>query len=295
MPESATKSDERSLLCLWPQRVMFIGRLGALPRHRHPIPVCLVALQTPLQIGSKAEESRVCLTAIVPAGLSHSLDLSGAPVAVIYNDPDEPYYRRLSAHQGSELSSLDSEVEGSLIVAVRSLYASHQAGETLRFHEFEAAAERALGIEPRPLRIDARIEQVISIIKADIDRNHPTAELAARVALSPSRLQHLFVQEVGVPLRTFRIWIRFRQAAVRVADGESITSAALATGFSSSSHFSHAFKATFGVAAATLFKNAPTSAISAPEIEAEQGLYSSSPSCRARTTAWMRVRTPSCS
>jgi AraC-like DNA-binding protein len=265
LPESATQTAERSLLCLWPQRVMFIGRLGALPRHQHPIPVCLVALQTPLRIGTpRAEESRVCLTAIVPAGLSHSLDLCGAPVAVIYNDPDDPYYSRLSTHRGGELSSLDSQAEGALIVAVRSLYAAHQAGQALRFDEFEGAAEQALGIEPRPRRIDARVQQVLSMIKADIDRNHPTGELAGRVGLSPGRLQHLFVQEIGVPLRTFRIWIRFRQAVARVAGGEPITSAALATGFSSSSHFSHAFKATFGVAAASLFKNAPTSAVSAP-------------------------------
>ena len=259
MPESATNFDDRALLCLWPQRMMFIGRLGTLPLHRHPISVCLVALQTPLRVSTAmAGESMVCLTAIVPAGLSHSLDLSGAPVAVIYNDPDDPYYRRLSPHQECGLSSLDPEIEGSLIVAVRNVYASHQAGDKLRFDDFDVAAERALGIEPRPLRLDVRVERVVSMIRADIDRNHSIEELARRVDLSPSRLQHLFVQEIGVPLRTFRIWIRFRHAVERVGDGDSITSAALDAGFSSSSHFSHAFKATFGATAASVLKGPPS-------------------------------------
>lgn len=259
MPESATNFDERALLCLWPQRMMFIGRPGALPLHRHPISVCLVALQGPLRIGTTmAGESLTCLTAIVPAGLSHTLDPSGAPVAVIYNNPDDPYYRRLSPHQGCGLSSLAPDVESSLIVAVRNLYALHQAGHRLRFDDFDFAAEQALGIEPRPPRVDARVEHIVSIIRADIARNHSIQELARRVDLSPSRLQHLFVQEIGVPFRTFRIWIRFRHAVERVGGGDSITSAALDAGFASSSHFSHAFKATFGATAASVLKDAPS-------------------------------------
>lgn len=258
LPESATNYDERALLCLWPQRMMFIGRLGTLQLHRHPISVCLVGLQAPLRIDTAmAGESLVGLTAIVPAGLSHSLDLSGAPVAVIYNDPDDPYYRRLSPHRRCGLSSLDPEIEGSLIVALRNLYALHQAGDKLRFDDFDVAAEQALGIEPRPPRIDARVKHVVSMMRADIDRNHSIEELARQVELSPSRLQHLIVQEIGVPLRTFRIWIRFRHAVERVAGGDSITSAALDAGFSSSSHFSHTFKATFGITAASLLKGAP--------------------------------------
>ena len=255
MPESATHPGERALLCLWPQRMMFVGRLGLLPPHRHAIAVCLVALEAPLRIGT-AGESRVCRTAIVPAGLSHSLDLGGAPVAVLYNDPDDPHYRHLSPHREYGLSALDSAIEGPLIGAVRTLYAAHQAGDALSLDAFEDAAERALGIAPRA-RIDARIEQVVATIRAAIDRNHAIEELARSVDLSASRLQHLFVEEIGVPLRTFRIWIRFRHAVELAARGDSITSAALDAGFASSSHFSHAFKATFGVTAASLFKGVP--------------------------------------
>ncbi|RJF86912.1 AraC family transcriptional regulator [Oleomonas cavernae] len=247
--------DEGALLCLWPQRLMFIGRLGVLPPHQHPISVCLVALRRPIRVGAAGEE-RACRTAIVPAGLSHSLDVGGEPVAVIYNDPDRPFYRRLSPLRKNSLVSLAPAVEGAFIDAAQNLYASRQAGGGLRFDGFEAAAAQALGVEPRPLPPDARVARVISSIRADIDHNHSIEELAGKVGLSPGRLQHLFVQEIGVPLRTFRIWIRFRHAVEGVAGGASITAAALDAGFSNSSHFSHAFKATFGVTAASLFKGA---------------------------------------
>lgn len=237
--------------------MLFVGRLGLLPLHRHPVSICLAALHAPLRIGTaNRTERRVCRTAVVPAGLSHSLDSRGEPVAAIYNDPHEPFYRRLSPHRPCELGSLEPEAEASLIVALRTLYVSHLRGEELRFEEFDLAAERALGIERTPPRIDERVARTISMMRADIDRNHPIEELARRVDLSASRLSHLFAHETGVPLRTFRIWIRFRAAVERVGAGQSITSAALDAGFASSSHFSHAFKATFGVTAASLLKGA---------------------------------------
>lgn len=235
--------------------MIFIGRLGTLPLHRHPIPVCLVALGAPFHIGiATPAEDHVCRTALVPARCSHSLAGGGEPVAVIYNDPHVLYYRRLSPNRPSELGSLEPEGEASLISALRNLYSQHQAGEELLFGEFDASAEQALGVEPRQPQMDKRIRQVLSTVKADIDRNHSIEELARCVGLSSGRLQHLFVHEVGVPFRTFRIWIRFRAAVERIGSGQSITSAALDAGFSSSSHFSHAFKATFGLTAASLLK-----------------------------------------
>jgi AraC-like DNA-binding protein len=71
-------------------------------------------------------------------------------------------------------------------------------------------------------------------------------------------LQHLFLAETGVPLRRFRIWLRFRRALERIGAGASLTTAALDAGFASSTHFSHAFKAMFGVSPASVLANART-------------------------------------
>lgn len=257
MPESAT-DDGGTLLCLWSQRTMFMGRLGFLPMHRHPVTVCVVGLNAPLRIETGAgADARLYRSAIIPARLSHSLDASGEPVAVLYNDPDQPFYRRLSPFRRARLASLGAETEAPLVAALRDLDLAHRSGGELRFDAVEAAAARALEFDPEPRRIDKRIEHILDLIRADLDYNHPVEELAEQAGLSPSRLQHLFAEEIGLPLRTFRIWVRLRQAAERMATGDTITSAALDAGFSNSSHFSHAFKETFGVTAASLFKNAP--------------------------------------
>lgn len=54
--------------------------------------------------------------------------------------------------------------------------------------------------------------------------------LAAAVGLSPSRVTHLLRDQVGIPLRTYRRWVRFLIAAEALR-GASLTDAAHRAGF----------------------------------------------------------------
>ena len=78
-------------------------------------------------------------------------------------------------------------------------------------------------------------------------------ECAARLAgLSPMRFQHVFTETVGIPFRRYRQWRRMGRVIRALADGENLTGAAYAAGFSSSAHLSSAFKAMFGLRPSTL-------------------------------------------
>jgi AraC-like DNA-binding protein len=54
--------------------------------------------------------------------------------------------------------------------------------------------------------------------------------------LSESRLQHLFRDQVGVPIRRYLLWHRYLTALSLLADGASVTRAAHAAGFAGSAH-----------------------------------------------------------
>ena len=54
--------------------------------------------------------------------------------------------------------------------------------------------------------------------------------------LSESRLQHLFREQVGVPIRRYLLWHRYLTALSLLADGASVTRAAHAAGFADSAH-----------------------------------------------------------
>ena len=110
--------------------------------------------------------------------------------------------------------------------------------------------------EARPEPPDGRIQRVIRLMKEDLSRSYSMSELAERVNLSPTRLVHLFKEEVGVPIRRFRQWHRMRVAAALIAGGDTLTDAALGAGFADSSHFSRAFRNMFGITPSSVFGRA---------------------------------------
>lgn len=80
-------------------------------------------------------------------------------------------------------------------------------------------------------------------------------ELAARVGISPSRLTHLFTEQVGIPLRRYVLWSRLRIAITRVQSGDDLTGAAHGAGFADSAHLSRTTREMFGLAPSVLSRH----------------------------------------
>ncbi|MFD2079537.1 AraC family transcriptional regulator [Actinopolymorpha cephalotaxi] len=95
---------------------------------------------------------------------------------------------------------------------------------------------------------DPRVRRVEALLVADPAAPHTVASLAARVALSPSRLAHLFSAQTGrTPMRALRD-ARMRHAArLLEATDLPVGSVAAASGFVSAFHFSRVFRERFGV------------------------------------------------
>ncbi|WP_330347316.1 helix-turn-helix domain-containing protein [Streptomyces sp. NBC_00582] len=99
---------------------------------------------------------------------------------------------------------------------------------------------------PRP-GLDERVRRVQAILAADPGAPHTVGSLAARVALSPSRLSHLFAEQTGQsPMRALRE-ARLRHAA-RLLEGTglSVERVAAASGFASPFHFTRVFRERYG-------------------------------------------------
>jgi len=107
------------------------------------------------------------------------------------------------------------------------------------------------GSQPgRPARrgLDPRVRQIEAMLLADPAAPHTVRSLAEQVALSPSRLSHLFSQQTGTTLTRALQDARLRYAA-RLLEGTDlpVQSVATASGFVSAFHFSRLFRARFGV------------------------------------------------
>jgi AraC family transcriptional regulator len=113
--------------------------------------------------------------------------------------------------------------------------------------------ERLLGPQQAETAVDPRIQRVFDWM-AQTSEGAITAATAASVAcLSESRFSHLFVEETGLPFRTYVLWWRLMHAVELRAAGESLTEAAHQAGFSDSAHFSRTFLRMFGIPADTMW------------------------------------------
>lgn len=118
----------------------------------------------------------------------------------------------------------------------------------------ERRLDRLLGPGPEETHLDPRIQNIVELIRNEPDRNYSQGELAASLGLSPSRLLHLFSEQLGVPYRRFRMWKRLMLSFELLHTQDNMTLAALDSGFADATHFSHAFRDTFGVNPAPVFR-----------------------------------------
>lgn len=99
---------------------------------------------------------------------------------------------------------------------------------------------------------DLRIRKVIAWTGGQLDGAVSLSDAAPVVNLSAGRLRHLFVEQTGLPFKTYILWLRLTRAVERIAAGSSLTEAAHEAGFSDSAHLSRTFRRMFGIAPAAL-------------------------------------------
>ncbi len=104
---------------------------------------------------------------------------------------------------------------------------------------------------------DPRIIEVVGKIRTTVSENLSLNTFAQDVHLSESRLEKLFKDQIGVPITRYRLRYRVFIGIIHLAMGQSITEAALAAGFASTSHFSKSFSTINGVAPSAAFFKPP--------------------------------------
>jgi AraC-like DNA-binding protein len=102
--------------------------------------------------------------------------------------------------------------------------------------------------------VGPRLAEAIRALDTRPEDFRRVADVAAIAGLSPSRFQAVFAEATGMPFRRYRTWRRMAVVIRALADGRSLTEAALASGFSGSSHLSTTFRTMFGLSPSALRK-----------------------------------------
>jgi AraC-like DNA-binding protein len=109
-----------------------------------------------------------------------------------------------------------------------------------------------LGSAARADAPDLRIRKVIAWAGQNLEQPISLADAVPVSGLSAGRLRHLFVEQTGLPFKTFLLWLRLTKAVEIAATGASLTEAAHEAGFADSAHLSRTFRRMFGVTPAAL-------------------------------------------
>lgn len=233
----------------WGARVLYMGPAFSLSAHRNAVGVLCVCLDRRMQVfagtalgsGSGID----CRSVYVPPGTRHLIHFEPGRIACLYVD-----------RESDDPARIECEMEP----AAAALFVNHG-----RFDEIVAVLEAlAAGDLPRERRrslvaaaygladtsaghTDPRISGAIRAILEDPALPHRAASLAGEAGLSESRFRHAFREAAGVPLKRYRVWARIGAAMQAVRGGANLTEAAHDAGFSSSAHFSSAYRAMFGL------------------------------------------------
>ena len=225
------------------RQALFVGATTA-SRHRHHAVQISVALAQPFRMRLEQGAWQEYTGVVIRADAEHEFDSGGVAVANLFLDVESADYRGM-LQRGVEVGR-SLAVPQDLLQALRAFH----AGTTAMATAPELCArivEALLGRTLARRTIDPRVARVLELIGREPAQKIRVERLADAVALSPSRLAHLFAEQVGVPIRRYRLWRAIREAIRLCLGGASLTEAAHATGFSDSAHFSNSFRDLFGM------------------------------------------------
>jgi len=223
--------------------------------HRHHATELVLSLGEPFLLES-AGLRFTSHYALVPSSVEHRFaGAADSPYLFVFLDSLHHWARQLEHALGSPTT------RG--LVNLSAAYPTLLADRLLAWFNYPAAPGEPLVSElllqllparpPAPL-LDPRVKQSITYVHEQLAQPISLTQAANYVCLSPSRLAHLFAEQVGIPFRRYVLWARLQAAIRAVQQGHSLTQACYEGGFADLPHFSKTFQLMFGVAPSTVIK-----------------------------------------
>jgi AraC-like DNA-binding protein len=233
-------------LALAPGLAIFKGQADNHQTHQHWVHQLALGLDGPVQIGSG--DTVLCAPSIfVRAGAAHSL-VQGVLVSV-FLDPTTELAWGLCQQMGATHAAMGiTALPPTLDARLRAILAGERPLDL-------ALRQLHILLAPQTARTaDTRLQAVLVALARPGAQNsaHSRGQLAALVGLSETRFSHWFREQTGMPLRSYRKWLRLVRGLEHALRGGNLTDAAHQAAFADQAHFSRTFLQMIGVRASDL-------------------------------------------
>ncbi len=200
-----------------------------------------------------------CAAALVPSRATHTIDVNGCNMSVVlFIEPETPTGRALAARLQGRPELLDAatvEIAAKNLDRAWRVEKSYDAVKAVCMQLVQEISRT----EPREPS-DPRVLAAVEYLRQRVGEAVTLPEVAKVANLSPGRFRHLFVEETGMPLKTYILWRRLLHVWTLLMRGETLSAAAHAAGFADSAHLSRTSRNMFGLAPSTLQMTGPLSA-----------------------------------
>lgn len=249
MQSTPSRPASRRLMWITPDRVFYVGLLGAPSVRTMGAVMAYVALEGSIRISIDDGEWQTTHLAVVPPYVPHRVIADSRTIHALKLEAETVDLNALPAPMSGR-GAVDAPWFVERVRRCQRELCEHGRDADLKSLDFDTMFFDQ-PIAPR--RIDRRIETVIDTIKRDPSAPSGADECAEAVHLSFSRFLHLFKQEVGVPFRSFRTWKRARSLLHYVNRDSNLAHVALDTGYPDSTHFSHSIRQVYGLKPKDIF------------------------------------------
>lgn len=220
---------------LWPTEfLVFSDFLQAAP-HAHSALQLHVGLDGAPRV-QLDQEWRDARAALIDTDTVHAFDCAGAMTAIGWVEGESRVGRDLRdvVLQGRPYAILDDATCARLAGTIGP--ALTDGGPCDHAHGRWRGTLAQFGVDVGTDMVDERIAAVLDHLRRTPSPPPTVDDLCAIAFLSESHLQHVFREQVGVPIRRYLLWHRYMTAMSLLADGLSATEAAHGAGFADSAH-----------------------------------------------------------
>ncbi|MCM2339521.1 AraC family transcriptional regulator [Rhodoferax sp.] len=203
-------------------------------------------------------EWKSCNAAMFPSRATHTIDVTGCAMSVVlFIEPETPTGKALSARLQGQLELLDADTVAFAVTNLDRAWRVERSYDAVKAvcMQFLQQISQTATREPS----DPRVLAAIEYLRQRVDLPVSLPEVAKVASLSPERFRHLFVEETGMPLRTYVLWRRLLHVWTLLMNGETLSGAAHAAGFADSAHLTRTARTMFGLPPSVLQMNGPLS------------------------------------
>lgn len=188
-------------------------------------------------------KSVLCEAAAIKPLIRSGKKIVDGPLLTVHLEPSHPHFRAFRVIPEPGIMPIDrtlfAPLDGDLNAACAGGLALEKSAQVI-----ERIVSTVTELLPKPTPQDVRVVKVCELLRSRPNISLP--DIAAALNLSYNRTSHLFTDTMGLPFRSYQLWLKVRRANRLLWSGESLTAAAHRAGFADSAHFCRTYQQIFG-------------------------------------------------